>query len=311
MRRRLLLTWALGLSCAATCLATPVTALVYSPDGAALISNGAKRLDIRSPKDGSIQSSIQCELPKITALAFDREGKILAASGGSPGEKGEILLFSWLDRKLLHRLAPSTDLVTSVAWNADGALLATASADHSATVWKFNNAKEPVPLFNLTGHAGPVLSIAFAPSGKTIVTASADRSLKVWSTEDGRLLRSFSQHTEAVHVIAFRPGESAFATCASGGDDRTVRVWQPEIGRMVRIIRQHEGPIFALAYSPDGQSLFSAGKEGIIRRIEADSDQILQTWPAQNQWIYSLAISPDGTKLAAGDWSGVVRLIQL
>ena len=77
---------------------------------------------------------------------------------------------------------------------------------------------------------------------------------------------------------------------------------------MVRIIRQHQGPIFALTFSPDGKTLFSAGKEGSIRRIDPDSDAILAEWPAHSDWIYTLAISPDGSKLASGDWSGAVRL---
>jgi WD40 repeat protein len=77
---------------------------------------------------------------------------------------------------------------------------------------------------------------------------------------------------------------------------------------MVRIIRQHRGPIFALAYSPDGTTFFSAGKEGIIRRLDADSDAVLAEWPAQSDWIYALALNADGSKLATGDWSGAVRL---
>jgi WD40 repeat protein len=77
---------------------------------------------------------------------------------------------------------------------------------------------------------------------------------------------------------------------------------------MVRIIRQHQGPIFALGFSPDGRTLFSAGKEGRIRRIDADIDAILAEWPAHSDWVYALAISPDGSKLASGDWSGAVRL---
>ena len=120
--------------------------------------------------------------------------------------------------------------------------------------------------------------------GRSFVTASADRSLKVWSTQDGHLLRTFNHHTESVHALAFRPRSGgAFAEtpafCASAGDDRTVRMWQPEVGRMVRIIRQHQGPIFALAFSPDGKTLFSAGKEGRIRRIDSDSDAIVAEWP--------------------------------
>ena len=66
-------------------------------------------------------------------------------------------------------------------------------------------------------------------------------------------------------------------------------------------------PTPALVFTPDGHSLFSAGKEGIIRRIAADSDEVLGEWRASPDWIYSLAVSLDGKMLASGDWSGAVR----
>jgi len=253
-------------------------------------------------------------LAKITSIAFHPRGRLLAVAGGVPGVRGEVLLLDWREQKILRSLTNYTDLFSSVAFNADGSLLGVASADHLAHVCRVaEGGSQLAEIFTLTGHAAPVSAIAFSPTGRSVVTASADRSLKVWSTQDGHLLRTFNHHTEAVHVLAFRPrsgGASAEtpAFCASAGDDRTVRIWQPEIGRMVRIIRQHQGPIFALAFSPDGKTLFSAGKEGSIRRIDPDSDAILAEWPAHSDWIYAIAISPDGSKLASGDWSGAVRL---
>jgi WD40 repeat protein len=149
-----------------------------------------------------------------------------------------------------------------------------------------------------------------------VATASADRSIKVWSTEDGHLLRTFSQHTESVNALAFRPRpgvdfQTSPAFCASASDDRTVRIWQPEIGRMVRIIRQHEGPVFALAFVRDGEVLYSGGKEGIVRELDSDSDAVRTQWNAHRDWIYALAVSPNGKTLASGDWSGTVRLWDL
>ncbi len=296
----------------------PVTALAFSLDGATLVSNGPRRVDIRSPRDGAVQSHIPCDLPKITALVFHPRGEILGVAGGEPGVSGEARLIDWRARTVRQRFTNAQDLATSMAFNADGTLLAVAGVDYKARVWRSANTNSPfIEAFALSGHAGPVLSIAFSPTGHTIVTASADRSVKVWSADDGRLLRTFTHHLEAVNALAFRPltaiagGEALPCACASASDDRTVRIWQPEIGRMVRIIRQHRAPVFALAYAPDGRSVFSAGKEGLIRRFDADSDTLLSEWPGHSDWIYALAISPDGSKLASGDWSGKVQLHDL
>lgn len=302
---------------AAEPIAVPITALAFSPDGSALISNGSRRLDVRSVHDGSVNSHVACDLPKITAAAFQPHGDILAVAGGEPSVRGEVRLFDWRTQKVSQRLTNQDDVATSVAFNRSGTLLGVASADHSASVWRMaTDSANFTRIFTLAGHAGPVLAIAFSPADRTVVTASADRSIKVWSTEDGRLLRTFNHHLESVNALAFRPLAAAEdpaspRACASASDDRTVRIWQPEIGRMVRIIRQHRAPAFALVYAADGRSVFSAGKEGRIRRFDADSDTLLTEWSASTDWIYALALSPDGMKLASGDWSGTVLLRDL
>jgi WD40 repeat protein len=295
----------------------PITALAFSPDGSVLVSNGPRSVDVRSPNDGAVRSHIPCDLPKITSMSFHPRGEILAVAGGEPGVLGEARLLDWPTGTNRQSFTITQDVATAVAFNAYGTLLGVAGADHKARVFRRVNTNAPfAEAFTLSGHAGPVLAIAFSPSGRTLVTASADRSIKVWSAEDGRLLRTFSHHLEAVNALAFRPltavgADAPPSTCASGSDDRTVRIWQPEIGRMVRIIRQHRGPVFALAYAPDGRSVFSVGKEGIIRRFEADSDTLLSEWPAHSDWTYALAISRDGSKLASGDWSGTVQVHDL
>jgi WD40 repeat protein len=295
----------------------PITALAFSPNGSALVSNGPRRVDIRSPNDGAIHSQIPCDLSKVTSLTFDPRGEILAVAGGEPGVRGEARLLEWPAGTIRQCFSNAQDVATGIAFNADGTLLGVASADHKARVWRLAKSGAPfAEAFTLSGHAGPVLAIAFSPTGRTVVTASADRSIKVWSAEDGRLLRTFSHHLEAVNALAFRPltapgAETPPSSCASASDDRTVRIWQPEIGRMVRIIRQHRGPVFTLSYAPDGRSLFSAGKEGIIRRFDADSDSLISEWPAHTDWIYALAMNHDGSKLASGDWSGAVQLHNL
>lgn len=299
---------ALVLACGASLQAVPVTALAFSPDGGVLVSNGNRALEVRSPKDAAVQRRIECPLARVTTLAFSPDGHWLAAGGGEPGVRGEAVLFSWPEGVLKHRFGNQEDAITCIAFDAASRRLVTASSDHSAKVWSLVGGSAPVESFTLTGHSASVLAAAFSPGNGDVVTASADRSLKVWSSADGKLQRSLGQHTETVQTLAFRPATGGPATCASAGDDRTVRLWQPEIGRMVRIVRNHEGPVLALAWSPDGHSLFSAGQEGIIRRINGDSDAIEQEWRSGSDWIYALAVSPDGSTLAAGDWSGGVKL---
>ncbi len=288
----------------------PAVALAFSPDGNKLLVGGDRQVRTYSVAQGKRESALVCEFPKISALEFSPHGDTLAISGGTPGVGGGVILLEWPGGKVVGHLTNHTDQATAVAFNPAATMLASAGADRVVHVV---NWPQQTPAYRLDGHSGPVLAVAFSPDNGLLVTASADRSIKVWDAATGQLRRSFSHHTDIVHCLAFRPekiigGEPARFLCASGSQDKTVRVWQPAIGRMVRIVRGHDGPVFALAYNADSTRLYSAGKEGIVRVIDADSDQILHSWVAHDDWIYGFAISPDGQVLASGDWKGTVKL---
>jgi WD40 repeat protein len=290
----------------------PTVACAFVTDGSLLFVAHHDRVDVRSPADGAVLRTFHCELARITSLAPSPDGSALAVGGGRPGDSGAVLLVDPDTGDVLSRAGDFDDVVTSVAFARDGASLAAASADHSACVVNLTEGGKGLGRrVELAGHAAPVPAATFAPDGKTVVTASADRSLKVWDAASGRLLRTLSNHTDAVHCLAVRPRpheqDAPPFSCASGGDDRTARVWQPGVGRMVRIVRGHDGPVLALAYSADGGLLFTAGVDGIIRVVEGDSDAVVNQSTAHDDWVYALAASPDGKTLASGDWSGEVR----
>ncbi len=288
----------------------PVTALTFTPDGRQLVYNSATGLVVRDlDDDAAPKTLLELDWPKVTDAAFDPSGRWLAVTGGAPGEKGGVMLLEWQTRRVIARWEEADDLITAVAWTHAGEKLATACHDQSVRVFSAAGGKLEEPV-TLSGHTRPVLAVAFSSDDTQLVSAGADRTLKVWNIDKGKLERTLAHHTDAVHCLAFRP-QHAGSYCASGGSDQTVRVWQPAIGRMVRIVRHHEGPVFTVAWHPQGDRLFSAGQEGIIRIIDADSDRILHSWKASDDWIYRLAVSPDGNRLATGSWQAVVKVWNL
>lgn len=312
IRLTLLFTLVAALTGITDAFSAPATSLAFNPDGSVIASASGQHVTLLSAATGDESGSFTFDGERALTVAFQPGGSLLAVGTGIPGEKGGVYMVNWLMGKRAGPLATNADAVTCVAFSPDGKLLAVASADKSAHIFRIETyGAKLVPVFALTGHSAAVQAIAYSPDGQTLVTASVDRSLKVWSAADGKLIRSFGQHTDAVQALAFRPvvqdRPDAPPYCASGGDDRTVRVWQPTVGRMVRIVRRHDGPVLALAFTPDGRSLFSASKEGIIRRIDADSDEVLGEFRGSTDWIYALAISPDGRMLVSGDWAGKVQ----
>jgi WD40 repeat protein len=288
--------------------ATPVTALVFSPDDASLLAASGEQVQLCAPESGEVRTTILCHPMRVSTIAFSPSGALLAVGGGIAGENGEVRLFDWPAKKWLGGVAAHHDLVTGVAFHPDDQLLATASADNTVCVYRIADGGSHLVEQWRLAHTAPVRAAAFSRDGKILLTASLDRSIKVWSSANGALLHSLGQHTDAVHSIAIRPSVDGPLVCATAGDDRTVRIWQPAVGRMVRIVRSHEGAILALVFARNGQSLYSAGQEGIVRQIDAESDAILAQWQASTDWIYAMAIAHDGRLLATGDWHGRIRV---
>ena len=75
---------------------------------------------------------------------------------------------------------------------------------------------------------------------------------------------------------------------------------------MVRIVRHHDAPVLALGQAPDRTGIFSAGVEGVLRRIDAGSDVVRSAVRVADDVVYALAVSPDGREVAVGTWSGRV-----
>ena len=70
-----------------------------------------------------------------------------------------------------------TNSVVSLAFSADGSLLASGSSDGEVRVWRV---KDGSPVATLPGHTAKVLGMAFTKDGKQLWTGAADRTLRQW-----------------------------------------------------------------------------------------------------------------------------------
>src|SRR5262249_20712131 len=128
---------------------SPVATVTFSPDGKLLAVGSYGLVTIWDLEKVQPAKTLTNVLRAGNCLRFSPDGQMLAVAGGQPSAKGEVRLFNVADWKLLATLAGHADVVSGVAFRADGEKLATASFDKTVRIWDVKSHKLEQ---TLTGH---------------------------------------------------------------------------------------------------------------------------------------------------------------
>jgi len=158
------------------------SAIAISPDGSALAAAGwDTNVRIWNAHNGELLKLISDDLPvAMFDVAFTPDGKSLAAGGV------DRTLYFWDAKtwKLERKLSGQPEMIRSLAFSADGRLLATGGFNDIAE-------KHPVSILIWDVASGKVLrtlsaphmvtSVSLSPDGKLLAAASGDNLVRLWS----------------------------------------------------------------------------------------------------------------------------------
>ena len=190
--------------------------------------------------------------------------------------------------------------VLSVAFSADGKLLAIGDTRGDIHLWRVSDGK---PLLTYRGHKGWVVSVSFNPEGSVLASSSIDQSIKLWDVSTGNCLDTLQGYIGAVMSATFSPDGTILA---SGHADRTVRLWQA--GQCIKILHGHEDIVEAVAFSPKGNLLASSSDDCTIRIWDVDTGESLRVFEGHEDIVWSIAFSQNGNILASGSEDKTTRL---
>lgn len=302
--------------------APAVTAVAVSPDGkrlaAACRSEVVLFLDVDAPETASLRLPTESDL--LTHVEFSADGKLLAASGGSPGQYGELRIFNAADGTLLSSRRVGTDTLFRGNFSPDSTLVALGSASGEALLIPVDPAAavRAIPL-----HSDWVFDVAFTPDGKQIVTGGRDKSTKIADVESGKLLRTVDESADQISAVA---GNADFAF--SSGRARTLTGFEFKIAlqgvevtgggngsrpitrrdQYAKALESQPGPVHDMATSIDRTRLAIAGDYGDVRIYDTTTRQRVALIPAVPSPIYAVSLNQDGTRAAIGSKSGVVNI---
>lgn len=158
--------------------------------------------------------------------------------------------------------------VTTLDWNHDGTMLATACYDGRARVWN----EQGRLLHTLSHHRGPIFALKWNPSGTHLLSGGFDQIVIAWNIDeinrnDGtqgeatntshQALQSWTQNTAPILDLDWAD-DRRFATCSS---DTTITIM--ELGRPnpIKTLRGHTNEVNSIAWDPAGTILASGSDD--------------------------------------------------
>lgn len=277
-----------------------VTCLAVSPNGFAACQEDTKVRYWNTAQPSSapiLLPTIESAAAKVTALAFDPAGDMLAAGLS----EGTLAVWTNPGGALTPARTQLTGLIASLLFSGNSELVAIAGRTVSALSYVGPPAVfrgDPRPLARLSGLA---TSLSVSRDGKQVVVGDVDGTVLVWSgQEPGAAPVVLRGADEPVLFTAFDKDNRLY----SGSSSFSLREWLP---RSEPSQLSAAGSDYAASFNPGGEWL---------ALVEANTVSLYQTNPWKRVWltaahpqpIYSVAVCDRQERLATTSLDARVRV---
>jgi hypothetical protein len=275
-------------------------AATKAPMAQSLSPDTAETQQAREARDSRVRRILPLRAPGRRAAALIGLGVVLATAGTITA-----VLTTQTGQTGSTTGAGHTAEVSSVAFNRDGTILASASFDHTVRLW--NTATHKQIGQPLEGQRNKLFTVAISPDGKAVASGGEDHTVQLWNIATRKPIgQPLGGQDGRVNSVAFSPNGKFLA---SGDDDGTVLVRDPATRKIVQFIHARSGRVFTVAFSSDSKILASGGQNGTVRLWNPTTGQpIGQALRGQYGPVNSVAFSPNGKLLASGSQDGKMQL---
>jgi RNA polymerase sigma factor (sigma-70 family) len=281
-----------------------INRLILTPDGKTLISTsyyGDPNVKLWEFPNGKLLRQFPGHFAENRAVALTPDGKALAI-----GQDAVIHFYDLASGKEVRLIESPLGDLESLAFSADGKLMASGHLGQPFILWDFASGKQ---LARLPARHNRSNFVAFSPDGKTLATSDTlDRTIRLFDLA----LRKEHQLTRPSYVktIAFSPNG---ATIAAGGQDGTIALWDVSSGKPAGVMRSPHKNVHAVAWSPDGKTLAASDYDleaatACIRLWNMATGKAWRSIEVHRGLIESLAFSTDGKTLISGGHDSVIHL---
>jgi WD40 repeat protein/DNA-binding SARP family transcriptional activator len=242
---------------------------------------------------------------------FRRDGRTAVSASGDIWARttdNTVRLWDLETGAELHQFAGHTRKIWELALSEDGRYAVTGSQDGTVRWWDLE-ARTGRVLRDFSPLA--IVSTAISPDGLYVLvgpgmgsSARPNYALRLIDAGNGRELRRFTGHNEAVAALAFSP-DGYYAL--SGGNDKLLVLWDVATANIVHLLEGHTSSIAAVAFSPDGRLALSASNDRSVILWDLRTGSAIRRYAGHDAAVVGAVFTADGKRLVSVSVDGWVR----
>jgi WD40 repeat protein len=197
---------------------------------------------------------------QILTINISKDSTLLV----SGGRDSTIVLWDFINGRILKTLTFSKGIVTSVFISSDGRYLLSGGSDKM--IFLYDIQKDKV-IHEFSDHSDDITAVKFSPDGRFIASASGDGLINLYDAGNFKLIASLKGHRSWVRDISFSSDGTKLISC---GDDSRVITWNiSETGSITIAESLNEGFGWLLSVDlyEDSKTYVTGGIDGKIRIV--------------------------------------------
>jgi len=195
---------------------------------------------------------------QILTIDISKDNNLLV----SGGKDSKIVIWDFINKKILKSLTYQKGIITSVKISPDGKYLASGGTDNK--VYLYDIEKNEL-IHEFADHLEDVTSVEFSPDGKLLATASGDKTIKIYEVKTYKLITSLKGHKNWVRGISFSGDGTKLISC---GDDSRIITWNISDVHNIGIqdeLKLYYIWILSVDFNQDNKTYVFGGIDGKLR----------------------------------------------